>query len=43
MSMLKDKLAAQIPGLRKDLKELGKAHGDKQISTVRVVVIMHIY
>jgi len=36
MSLLKDKLAGQIPGLRQDLKELGKAHGDKQISTVSV-------
>ncbi|MBN2081523.1 citrate (Si)-synthase [bacterium] len=36
MSLLKEKLAGQIPGLRQDLKELGMAHGDKQISTVTV-------
>jgi citrate synthase len=34
--MLKDKLAAQIPGIRNDLKALGKAHGDVKISDVSV-------
>jgi citrate synthase len=36
MSMLKEKLAAQIPGIRADLKELGKAYGDVKISDVTV-------
>lgn len=36
MSMLKEKLAAQIPGIRADLKELGKAYGDVKISDVSV-------
>ncbi len=36
MSMLKDKLAAQIPGIRADLKELGKNYGDVKISDVSV-------
>ena len=36
MSLLKDKLAQQIPGLRDDIKSFIKAHGDKQISTVSI-------
>jgi len=36
MSLLKEKLAGQIPGLRQDIKELLTAHGDTQISTVSV-------
>ncbi len=36
MSKLKQKLEKQIPVLREELKELGKAHGDKVISEVTV-------
>jgi len=36
MSLLKEKLAGQIPGLRNDIKELVTAHGETQISTVNV-------
>ncbi|MCD6162941.1 MAG: citrate (Si)-synthase [candidate division Zixibacteria bacterium] len=36
MSLLKDKLAQQIPGLRDDIKNFVKAHGDKQLSTVSI-------
>jgi len=34
--LLKDKLAAQIPGLREDISNFIKAHGDKEISKVTV-------
>jgi len=34
--LLKDKLAAQIPGLREDISSFVKAHGDKEISKVTV-------
>jgi citrate synthase len=34
--LLKDKLAAQIPGLREDISNFVKAHGDKDISKVTV-------
>ncbi len=34
MSLLKMKLAQQIPGLREDIKNFVKEHGDKQVSTV---------
>lgn len=34
--LLKDKLAAQIPGLREDISNFVKAHGDKEISKVTV-------
>ncbi len=36
MSKLREKLEQQIPLLREELKELGKAHGDKKISDVTV-------
>jgi len=36
MSLLKDKLAQQIPGLREDIKGLVKEHGDKKISDVNI-------
>jgi len=36
MSLLKEKLAGQIPGLRNEIKELVTAHGETQISTVNV-------
>jgi len=34
--LLKDKLAAQIPGLREDISSFVKAHGDKELSKVTV-------
>jgi citrate synthase len=34
--VLKDKLAAQIPGLREEVRSLAKEHGDKVISEVTV-------
>jgi len=34
--LLKDKLAAQIPGLREDISGFVKAHGDKEISKVSI-------
>ncbi len=34
--LLKDKLAAQIPGLREEISNFVKAHGDKDISKVTV-------
>ncbi len=34
--LLKDKLAAQIPGLREDISSFVKAHGDKDLSKVTV-------
>ncbi|MCD6282517.1 citrate (Si)-synthase [bacterium] len=36
MSLLKEKLAQQIPGLREDIKKLVKEHGDYKISDVSV-------
>lgn len=36
MSLLKEKLAQQIPGLREDIKKLGKEHGDQVISDVSI-------
>jgi citrate synthase len=36
MSLLKKKLADQIPGLREEIRNLGKEHGDKVISEVTV-------
>jgi len=36
MSLLKKKLAEQIPGLRDEIKNFVKEHGDKQISTVSI-------
>lgn len=36
MSLLKKKLADQIPGLREDIRSLNKEHGDKVISEVTV-------
>ena len=34
--LLKDKLAAQIPGLREDISSFVKAHGDKELSKVTI-------
>ena len=36
MSLLKDKLATQIPGLREEIKSIIKEHGDVKISDVSV-------
>lgn len=39
MSMLKDKMAGIIPGMRDEIKNLVKEHGDKEISKVTLKMI----